>query len=91
VPDLRNPHDPLGPFGEEASIAFFPTTFLSGKKKEKRGAISKQAFIKDLCKCWAGCKETDDGQLNKCGENFAQASTKQRWYTYSMSSTMGSF
>jgi len=77
--------------GKKPPLLSSPLHFSAGKKKEKRGAISKQAFIKDLCKCWAGCKETDDGQLNKCGENFAQASTKQRWYTYSMSSTMGSF
>jgi len=75
--------------GKKPPLLSSPLHF-SAERREK-GAISEQAFIKDLCKCWAGCKETDDGQLNKCGENFAQASTKQGWYSYSMSSTLGSF
>jgi len=56
VPDLRNPHDPLGPFGEEASIAFFPTTFLSGKKR-KGGPYLNKLLLKICASAGLGAKK----------------------------------
>jgi hypothetical protein len=73
VPDLRNPRDPLKPFEQEASIAFFPTKFLSTKTKGKEPYLNE--LLLKICAI-AGCKETD-GPLKECVKNFTEASTKQ--------------
>lgn len=45
-----------GPFGQEASIAFFPTT-LARRKKWRKGPYLTKAFVKDLCECWLAAKK----------------------------------
>jgi hypothetical protein len=82
VPDLRNPRDPWKPFEQEASIAFFPTTFLSTKTRGKEPYPNK--LLLKICAS-AGCKETD-GQLKKCVKNFTEVSTKQLQDLYALNS-----
>lgn len=63
---------------------------LRAERGEKEPYLTK-AFIKDLCQCWLGAtKQMMDGQLNKCVDNFTEASTKQRWYGSSGSTTLES-
>jgi len=56
VPDLRNPHDPLGPFWEEASIAFFPH-YISQRKERNGGPYLNKLLLKICASAGLGAKK----------------------------------
>lgn len=57
VPDLRNPHDPLGPFGEEAFHCFLPH-YISHQKEDKReGPYLNELLLKICASAWLGAKK----------------------------------